>query len=104
MPAVIEAIFSIIVAIIEALVSMIGAVFEAIAGLFAVGGQALSVGEAFMLLCVLAAEVLCWVMLGIVELILALFAWRKPRKVFRHVFWRPRKRDVQTGPSDSGNT
>ncbi|MDG9926995.1 MULTISPECIES: hypothetical protein [unclassified Pseudomonas] len=96
----IEAIFSIVLAIIEAIVSMVGVVVEAVAGIFAAGGHALSAGEVFILLFVLVAETFYWAILWILELFLALLAWRKPRKVPRPVFWRPQKRSGKEKQSD----
>lgn len=64
---------------------------SALAGLFVAGGEALGAGEALLLLALLIVEVVYWLLLCLLELIVALLLWRKPRKVAKPIIWR-RKR------------
>ncbi len=99
----IEGIFSIIVAIFEAVISLIGALIEAVAGLFAAGGEALSAGEAIGTFLALIMEVIFWGVLWLIELVISLFTWRKPKKVKKPVIWRSKKSSKNEG-SDGQST
>jgi hypothetical protein len=47
--------------------------------------------EALATLASFILELVAWAVLFLVELLVALLTWRKPRKVARPVFWRSRK-------------
>lgn len=81
----------IIAAIVEAIIAIISAIIEAIVGIFVTGAEALSIWEAVALLVVLLIELILWVALIFIELIIALFKWRRPKKVMKPVIWRPSK-------------
>ncbi len=77
----IEAIIGIAVAIVELIASAVSSLIEAIATLFTVTGETLSAGEAIVGLFSLIAELFWWVVLILIELVVALFSFRKPKKV-----------------------
>ncbi len=81
----IEAIVAVVIAVVEAVVAVMTAVIEFIAGVFATGGEALTAGEAFGALLAFILEIVFWGFLWLVELVIALFTWRRPRKVSRPV-------------------
>ena len=68
---------------VELVVSVISVVIESIAGFFAASGEALTASEAIIILFAFIAEIIFWGVLWLRELILALFQWRKPKKVHR---------------------
>ncbi|MDO8345283.1 MAG: hypothetical protein Q7T48_18930 [Cellvibrio sp.] len=81
----------IIAAIVEAIIAIISAIIEAIVGIFVAGAEVLSIWEAAALLLALLIEMILWVVLIFIELIIALFKWRRPKKVMKPVIWRPSK-------------
>lgn len=81
-----------IAAVVEAVVAAIAALIEAVASLFAAGAEALGIGELIALLFVVTAELIGWCLLGLWALIVALFRWRRPQRVARPRFWRPKGR------------
>ncbi len=93
----IEALFEIVIVIVEVIVSAITALIESIVSLFAVTGEVLTAGEAISALFWLIAEIIGWLILLVIELTVALFTFRKPRKVVRPNF---RKKDNKTRNKD----
>ena len=89
----IEGIFAIFAAIIEAVVSIAAVFIEFVASLFLAAGETMSAAEAIGVVVAFVVEFIYWVILVVVELVLALFAWRKPRKVKKPKlsFFRKRK-------------
>ena len=83
--------FELIAGIVEAIISLIASVIEAIASLFAGAGEALGAGEAIAVALVYSVELIFWFVLLCVEFVIALILWRKPRRVGKPVFWRPKK-------------
>lgn len=75
----IEGIFSLIAAIVEGLIALVVGLIELISGTFTVGAEAMTAGEAIVVFLALIIEVILWGILLIVELIVCLFTWRKPK-------------------------
>ena len=96
----IEGIFSLLAALVEGIVALIGALIEAVAGLFAAGGEALTAGEVLGALVSLVAEIIFWGIFWLIELVVSLFTWRRPRKVSRPVFWRAKNKRKGDSPND----
>ncbi|RYV01838.1 hypothetical protein SOPP22_15905 [Shewanella sp. OPT22] len=85
----IEAIFSICIAIGEAILSLIAGLVEILSGFFVAAGETLSILDLMLVLVVASAELIAWFFLWVVELVLSLVKWRKPRKVAKPIYWRP---------------
>ena len=77
-------------AIVEAIVALVTALIEAIASLFTASASSLGLGELLLLALVALLELAWWAVLGIASLVVALVRWRRPRRVARPVFWRPK--------------
>jgi hypothetical protein len=58
----------------------------------------MSAGEVLGVLVSALFELLWWAILGVVSLVTALLRWRRPARVPRPVFWRPKPRAAQTRP------
>jgi hypothetical protein len=97
----IEAVFALIQAMVEALIAALSALAEAIAGLFSAGGEAMGAGEIIVSLFASVIELLFWLVLVLVELAVALFRWRKPRRVAKpRIAWLRRK-EATASPADT---
>ena len=96
----IEALFGIVTAIVEAIVTVISALIEFIAGFFTIGAETLTAGEAVIVFLAFVAELVFWLLLWLWELILALFQWRKPKKVPKPILYK-RKSKQQKGNSEN---
>ena len=66
-------------------------IIEAIAGLFAAGAEAMSAGEAIVVLFLFIIELIMWFFMYLIELFLSLFQRRKPRKIKKPILWRKKK-------------
>jgi hypothetical protein len=80
-----------IAAIIEVIGGLLAALVEWIVSLFVAGSEALGAGELLVLVLLFGAELILWAMLVVVELTIAVFRWRRPRRVPKPVIWRPAK-------------
>lgn len=90
-----ELVFEAVVAIFEGITALFAAIIEAIAGLFTVGGEALGAGEALIILFLLIIESVMWFFLLLFELIMALFLWRKPKKIKKPIIYRKKKQQIE---------
>lgn len=52
--------------------------------------------DLFLVFFVLIMELLFWLVLWCIELLFALFGWRKPQKVPKPLFWRPKSKLKQS--------
>ena len=80
-----------IAALFEAAIALVIALVEGIGSLFA---AILEFGllETLALPFVLLIEIIVWFWMFLVELVVSLVNWRKPKKVERPVYWRPKRR------------
>lgn len=88
----IEAIVSLVTAVVEAVVAVVSALVELVVGAVSVGGESLTFGELIVLLLAIILEWILWMLLLIKELVVALFKWRKPRKVARPLIYKREER------------
>lgn len=86
----IEGLISLVVAIVEAVISLLLAVVEFVAGFFVAAGETLTVMDLTTVLVVAFFEFLLWFVLWVIELIVSLFKWCKPRIIEKPVLWRPK--------------
>ena len=66
-------------------------IIEAIAGLFTAGAEAMSAGEAIVVLFLFIIELIMWFFMYLIELALSLIQRRKPRKIKKPILWRKKK-------------
>jgi len=77
--------------IFEGIVAIIAGVIELIAGFFTAGAEAMSAGEAIIVLFLFIIELIIWVFLILRELLISLIKRRKPRKVKKPIIWRKKR-------------
>ena len=66
-------------------------IIEAIAGLFTAGAEAMSAGEAIVVLFLFIIELIMWFFMYLIELALSLIQRRIPRKIKKPILWRKKK-------------
>ena len=98
----IEVLFGIVSAILKAIVTVISALIEIIGVFFSTGAETLTAAEALIVFFAFLAELIFWLLLWLWELILSLFQWRKPKKVFKPILYkRKSKQQKGNGNNDS---
>ena len=85
-----ESFFSMLVSMVQAMIAIMSTTIEFMAGFFVAAGETLGFFELMILLMIFCLEIIFWLVLWIVELIIALFTWRKPERIKRPVIWRPK--------------
>lgn len=93
----INILFDLIGTLIKLVVTVTIAVVEFIISLFSVTGEALSIGEALLILLALIAEMIFWAILWVWELLSALFCWRKPKKVAKPILYKRKRKKAKKG-------
>jgi len=86
----IEGFISLVVAIVDVVISLLLAVVEFVAGFFVAAGETLTVIDLMAVLVVAFFEFFLWFVLWVIELIVSLFKWRKPRTIEKPALWRPK--------------